>query len=81
MIVYAPELPLFAPLPIADVPLVPVRMVNEYVYCPRLAYLMWGQAEWAETSDTWKGAVFTDVLIVLMRRYLHLARWTLTRRG
>jgi len=21
--------------------LLPARMVNEYVYCPRLAYLMW----------------------------------------
>ena len=55
MIVYAPELPLFAPPSIANVPLVPARMVNEYVYCPRLAYLMWGQAEWAETSDTVEG--------------------------
>ena len=30
-------------------------MVNEYVYCPRLAYLMWGQAEWADTADTVDG--------------------------
>ena len=30
-------------------------MVNEFVYCPRLAYLMWGQAEWAETGDTVEG--------------------------
>lgn len=35
--------------------LVPARMVNEFVYCPRLAYLMWGQAEWAETGDTVDG--------------------------
>lgn len=27
------------PHPPADAPLVPARMVNEYVYCPRLAYL------------------------------------------
>ncbi len=33
----------------------PARMVNEFVYCPRLAYLMWGQAEWAETGDTVDG--------------------------
>ena len=52
---YTPELPLFAPPSVADVPLVPARMVNEYVYCPRLAYLMWGQAEWVETSDTVEG--------------------------
>lgn len=30
-------------------------MVNEYVYCPRLAYLMWSQAEWVETGDTVDG--------------------------
>ncbi len=35
--------------------LVPARMVNEFVYCPRLAYLMWSQAEWAETGDTVEG--------------------------
>ena len=42
--------------PVADdAPLVPARMVNEFVYCPRLAYLMWAQAEWTETSDTVDG--------------------------
>lgn len=30
-------------------------MVNEFVYCPRLAYLMWSQAEWVETGDTVDG--------------------------
>lgn len=30
-------------------------MVNEFVYCPRLAYLMWAQAEWTETGDTVDG--------------------------
>ena len=55
MIAQQPELPLFALLPTDDVPLVPARMVNEFVYCPRLAYLMWGQAEWSETSDTVEG--------------------------
>ena len=30
-------------------------MVNEFVYCPRLAYLMWTQGEWAETGDTVEG--------------------------
>ena len=30
-------------------------MVNEFVYCPRLAYLMWAQSEWAETGDTVEG--------------------------
>ena len=46
------ELHLPAPPATGDDPLVPARMVNEFVYCPRLAYLMWGQAEWAETGDT-----------------------------
>ena len=30
-------------------------MVNEYVYCPRLAYLEWAQGEWAESADTVQG--------------------------
>ena len=38
-----------------ETPLVPARMVNEFVYCPRLAYLMWSQAEWSETGDTVEG--------------------------
>ena len=49
------ELHLPAPPATGDNPLVPARMVNEFVYCPRLAYLMWGQAEWAETGDTVDG--------------------------
>ena len=36
-------------------PLVPARMVNEWVYCPRLAYLEWVEGEWAESSDTAQG--------------------------
>ena len=49
------ELHLPAPSVTSDEPLVPARMVNEFVYCPRLAYLMWGQAEWADTGDTVDG--------------------------
>jgi len=49
------ELRLPAPPVTGDTPLVPARMVNEFVYCPRLAYLMWTQAEWSETSDTVEG--------------------------
>lgn len=49
------ELHLPAPPATGEAPLVPARMVNEFVYCPRLAYLMWGQAEWAETADTVDG--------------------------
>lgn len=36
-------------------PLIPVRMVNEYVYCPRLAYLEWVNGEWADSADTVEG--------------------------
>ena len=41
--------------PAVDTPLVPARMVNEYQYCPRLAYLEWVQGEWAESADTVEG--------------------------
>ncbi len=49
------ELHLPAPRVTGETPLVPARMVNEFVYCPRLAYLMWTQAEWLETGDTVEG--------------------------
>ncbi|WP_038033710.1 CRISPR-associated endonuclease Cas4/Cas1 [Thermopetrobacter sp. TC1] len=49
------RLPLPAPPRAEDQPLVPVRMVNEWIYCPRLAYLMWVEGEWAETADTSAG--------------------------
>jgi len=38
-----------------DQPLMPARMVNEYQYCPRLAYLEWVQGEWADSADTVEG--------------------------
>ena len=50
------ELPLEAPPLPDDAPFLPARMVNEYVYCPRLAYLEWVQSEWAESADTVEGA-------------------------
>ncbi|MGF1547801.1 MAG: CRISPR-associated endonuclease Cas1, partial [Thiotrichales bacterium] len=49
------ELPLPFPELSADLPLLPARMVNEYQYCPRLAYLMWVQGEWADSFDTVDG--------------------------
>lgn len=49
------EFHLPAPPAGGDVPLIPARMVNEFAYCPRLAYLMWTQGEWAETGDTVEG--------------------------
>jgi CRISPR/Cas system-associated exonuclease Cas4 (RecB family) len=30
-------------------------MVNEFQYCPRLAYLEWVQGEWAESAETVEG--------------------------
>ena len=39
----------------ADQPLIPLRMLNEHVYCPRLAYLEWVQGEWADSADTVDG--------------------------
>ena len=34
---------------------VPARMVNEFTYCPRLAYLEWVQGEWDDNLDTIEG--------------------------
>lgn len=49
------ELPLPFPELSGDQPLMPVRMLNEFVYCPRLAYLEWVQGEWADSADTVDG--------------------------
>ena len=35
--------------------LVPARMVNEFVFCPRLFYLEWVQGEWADNAFTEQG--------------------------
>lgn len=35
--------------------LVPARMVNEFVYCPRLSFLEWVQGEWDDNLDTIQG--------------------------
>jgi len=35
--------------------LIPVRMLNEFTYCPRLGYLEWVQGEWAENLETLEG--------------------------
>lgn len=35
--------------------LVPARMVNEWLYCPRLAYMEWIDGEWAESAETVDG--------------------------
>lgn len=50
-----PDLPMPFPELAGDLPLLPARMVNEFQYCPRLAYLEWVQGEWADSSDTVDG--------------------------
>lgn len=49
------SLPLRVDFAGADTPFIPARILNEYVYCPRLAYLEWVQKEWQESSDTMDG--------------------------
>lgn len=35
--------------------LIPARMLNEFAYCPRLAYLEWVQGEFADNLETIEG--------------------------
>lgn len=35
--------------------LIPARMVNEFAYCPRLAYMEWVQGEFEDSADTVDG--------------------------
>lgn len=42
---------------IEGLPLVPARILNEYAYCPRLAYLEWVQGEFEESADTLDGSL------------------------
>ena len=51
----SPRRPLRAPRHEDASPLVPARILNEFVYCPRLAYLEWVQKEFADSSDTVQG--------------------------
>lgn len=37
--------------------LVPARMLNEFVYCPRLFYLEWVEGLWEENADTATGTL------------------------
>ncbi len=49
------SLALRAPPADSEDPLVPARMINEWVYCPRLAYLEWVEGQWAANADTAEG--------------------------
>ena len=37
--------------------LVPARMLNEFVYCPRLFYIEWVEGLWEENADTAEGGL------------------------
>lgn len=50
-----PSISAMPPAADAEAPLVPARMVNEWVYCPRLAYLEWVEGHWADSADTAEG--------------------------
>lgn len=39
--------------PVPD--LIPVRMINEFVFCPRLFYIEFVQGEWADNAFTEEG--------------------------
>lgn len=43
-------------LPVVALPeLIPVRMLNEFTYCPRLAYIEWVDQEFEDNLDTMEG--------------------------
>lgn len=42
-------------LPSTSTPLLPARMLNEFVYCPRLFHLEWVDGRWADNDDTAAG--------------------------
>ncbi len=41
--------------PFPDDELIPARMLNEFAYCPRLAYLEWVQGEFSDNLETRQG--------------------------
>ena len=51
-----------------DAPLIPARMLNEFVYCPRLAILEWVDGEFAPNADTAEGEMRHAAVDKLGRR-------------
>lgn len=45
------------PANIQEIPLIPARILNEFIYCPRLAYLEWIHAEFADNASTVDGSI------------------------
>ncbi len=54
-----------------DGDLLPARMINEFVYCPRLFYLEWVEARFADNDDTRLGSryIVGSTLRLARRRY------------
>lgn len=48
--------PVDGPGPAEPPELLPARMLNEFVYCPRLFYLEWVDDRWADSDDTAVGS-------------------------
>jgi len=61
-------------MPELDLPLVPARMLNEFVYCPRLAVLEWVDGEFAHSADTVEGVLRHRSLDRPGRRFRRTAR-------
>jgi len=53
----------------------PARMLNEWVYCPRLAMLEHLHGEWAESSDTEDGHRVHRRVDIEGGTSLHPPRW------
>jgi hypothetical protein len=60
--------------------LIPARILNEYVYCPRLAYLEWVDQHLADNADATEGSSFTGWLARSPQRHLSrtLLPWKLS---
>ena len=52
----APQ-PVAAPAPAAPPDYLPARMLNEFVYCPRLFFYEWVEGVFAHSADTVEGAL------------------------
>src|SRR5204862_2096206 len=51
-------LPILQPLPDRQLPdYLPARMLNEFVYCPRLFFYEWVEEVFAESGDTVEGSL------------------------
>ena len=44
------------PTPMDETPLMPVRRLHNYAYCPKLFYLQWVEGIFEENADTVAGA-------------------------